>query len=88
MIGEIIMKVLWNEKEVVILIYGYCLVKEEIYSKQYVVHEISNKLRTKYNSADIDDKFRNENGIAMKLGNIDYLFTEGKSGFKNFSKSI
>lgn len=80
------MKTLWNKKEVAILIYGYCLIKEEVYSRKYVVQEISHKLRNKYNDIQIDDKFRNENGISMKLGNIDYLFSEGKSGFKNYSK--
>lgn len=80
------MKTLWNKKEVIILIYGYYLIEKGIYDRDYIINEISNKLRKKQIDMSTDNKFRNKNGISMKLGNIDYLFSKGKTGFKNYSK--
>ncbi len=35
-----------------------------------------------YRGIEIDDKFRNENGIAMQLWVMEYYFTGGKHGLK------
>lgn len=80
-------KRLWNEKEVAILIYGYLLIGTGIYTKKEVVNEMSKKFRKNalMKKLTIDEKYRNNSGISMKLGNIDYLFSNGKSGFKNYS---
>ena len=31
----------------------------------------------------IDDKFRNENGISLQMSGLKYVYTDGKSGFDN-----
>lgn len=80
------MRILWNKKEVAILIYGYYLFEQNFRKKQEIIEEISFRLREKYPNANTDKKFRNISGISMKLGNIEYLFTDGKKGFKHYSK--
>lgn len=80
------MRILWNREEVAILIEGYCLIKKGLDTRDAVIKEISQKLRAYAKAKKIDDLFRNENGISMKLGNIDYLFSKGQSGFKNVSR--
>lgn len=80
-------KYTWSKTEVAILVYGYYLMDHNILSREYLIKEISNRLRYVKikNGINIDDTYRNENGISMKLGNVQYLFTKKKSGFKHTS---
>ena len=38
-------------------------------------------------TGEVDDRFRNETGVKMKLRNIEFLATGGKSGLYNFSSA-
>lgn len=78
----------WNEYEVAILIYGYYLYESGYYSRKLLIEEISDKLRKYAVGIDLDNNklYRNYNGISMKFGNVEYLFTNGKKGLKNKSK--
>ena len=75
-------RVPWNEHEQVLLLYNLIkLLKHEIERKQAVT-EVSAKLRTlaMIHRLPFDDKFRNENGIALQMSKLEYVFTDGKSG--------
>ena len=78
----------WTDEETVILIYGYLLIEQDNHKREHIIDEISTKFRLFYINCHetIDNTFRNKNGINMKLGNIQYLFTDGEHGFSNVSK--
>lgn len=74
----------WDKYEAALLIEAYWRIKEDRSAKGAIVAELSSSLR-KRASFEIDDTFRNENGINMRLGELDYLFSSGSIGLKNTS---
>ncbi len=56
--------------------------------KAECVHKLSNLLRqrAKANGINIDEVFRNENGIALQMTKMEYLLTDGKKGLPGASK--
>lgn len=85
--GLVMIKVKWNKYEVAILIYGYYLYELGQYPRDFLIKEISSKLRNNRidKTMEIDSNYRNYNGISMKFGNIQHLFTNGEKGLKNKS---
>lgn len=82
------MKINWNIYETVLLIKGYVVWQEYDLKMNDVIKLISEKLRGKAisNNIEIDDKYRNHAGINRKLRNIQYLFTNGEYGLPHYSK--
>lgn len=74
----------WDKHETALLIEAYWKIKADKSRKGAIVAALSSSLR-KRASFDIDDTFRNENGINMRLGELDYLFSSGSVGLKNTS---
>lgn len=74
----------WDKYEAALLIEAYWRIKADRPTKGAIVAKLSSSLR-KRASFEIDDTFRNENGINMRLGELDYLFSSGSSGLKNTS---
>lgn len=74
----------WDKYETSLLIEAYWAIKYDSSKRRTIVSELSSTLR-KRAILKIDDTFRNENGINMRLLELDYLFSEGKSGLKNTS---
>lgn len=79
---------LWDKYEVALLIEAYLRIDQKTESRQRVVAETSQLLRERavYLGIDIDDIYRNENGIKMRMSTMQYLFTEGRKGIPNDSK--
>lgn len=77
----------WDEEETALLIDTYLRVEAGQLPLKEAVATLSRQLRqrAKQSGVEIDDVFRNENGIRMRLAEIQYLMTGGISGFKNTS---
>lgn len=78
------MKIPWDKYETAILIDMYWKIEEGMYDKKTGISVLSYMLRkrAKNNGVDIDDTFRNENGITLQLNSIEYIFTSGRKGLK------
>lgn len=76
---------LWDKYETALLIEAYWKIKADANDKNEVVSELSLRLRNRA-SIDIDEIYRDENGIRMRLAEIDCLFNNGHSGMKNTSE--
>ena len=74
----------WDKFETALLIEAYWKIKEDPHQRRAIVAELSTTLRARADFA-IDDTFRNENGINMCVNQIEFLFSDGKSGLKNIS---
>lgn len=77
----------WNEFEVALLIDTYFLIKQKKIDKNSAIKGLSNNLRKMAINRGIiiDDIFRNENGINMRLYEIEGILSDGKYGLKNTS---
>lgn len=77
-------RIQWNEHEEAVLLDALIKVlNHEIDRKQAIVN-VSKQLREFATTKGIviDDKFRNENGIALQMSKLEYVFTNGKSGLR------
>ena len=81
-------RIKWDEYEVALLVHYYCKIQEGLISFDTAKAELSERLRRKAERKGlvIDNIYRNQNGMSMKLGNMKYLFTEGQKGFNCYSK--
>lgn len=77
----------WTPFEVVLLIEAYLQIEKGIITKKEAVSSISRILREHAISEgkQIDDTYRNENGISMRLEELRYIFTHGENGIKKTS---
>lgn len=78
----------WDKYEVALLIEAYLRVDLYKEPRQKVIRETSSLLRNRAIALGrgIDNVFRNENGINMRLATMQYLFTNGEKGIPNDSK--
>lgn len=78
----------WDEYEVALLIDACNRIRDNKIDKAECVHKLSNSLRqrAKANGINIDEVFRNENGIALQMTKMEYLLTDGKKGLPGASK--
>lgn len=79
---------IWSSFEVALLIDAYWRIENGQITKKQAVSEISSVFRqyAVNQGINIDDTYRNENGISMRFEELRYLFTGGKTGIKNTSK--
>ena len=79
----------WNQHEVALLIDAYRRVAEGADLNQTAV-ELSQALRNLAlrGGHEIDETYRNVNGIKMQLGNVQFLFTNGEHGLSGASTLI
>lgn len=78
----------WSQSETVLLICTYWAIESKQIKKKEAVTALSAILR-RYAASQglsIDSIYRNENGISMRLAELRYIFTEGKTGFNQTSQ--
>lgn len=77
----------WDKYEAALLIEAYCKIKNNATPRKTVIAELSAELRSRAEKRGItvDDTYRNENGISMRLGELDFLFLGDGVGLKNTS---
>lgn len=82
------LRVLWDKQETALLIDAYLRAKNHELSQQEAIKEVSSLLRRRaiLSGMEIDDVFRNINGIAMQMKIIGGLFDERPSGLHNATK--
>ena len=82
------LRIPWDKKETAILIDAYLRVKNKELSQQNAVKEVSTFLRRRavLSGIEIDEIFRNENGIRMQMMGIQGLMENSLTGLKNASK--
>lgn len=68
------LKIPWNEHEQAILLRSLINVLKHKVKRKYAIAEVSKQLRNlaMQQGLTIDDKFRNENGIALQMLRPDY----------------
>ena len=76
------MKISWDKYETALLIDTYWNIKRGIITTKEAIKDLSKKLRQRaINDGNcIDDIFRNENGIKLRLAEIETIFTNGNKG--------
>jgi hypothetical protein len=74
----------WDRYEVALLIEAYQKIEEDRTKRRAIIAALSASLRERA-CFEIDDTYRNENGINMRLGELDFLFSGGSTGLKNTS---
>lgn len=72
----------WDEHEQAVLLCALISVLDHKIERKQAIAEVSQQLRKLAVSRGIviDDKYRNENGIALQMSKLEYAFTNGKSG--------
>lgn len=77
----------WSQREAVLLVEAYWKIKDNKSSRRAVISELSTELRShaRTHGITIDETYRNENGISMRLGELEYLFSGEGVGLKNTS---
>lgn len=72
----------WSLEESVILHDAYMRISNKQTTKADAIAEVSQKLRkiAENTGMEIDEKFRNTNGITMQLSIMEYVVTNGQRG--------
>ena len=82
------LRISWDKQETAILIDAYLRVKNGELSQQNAVKEVSALLRRRaiLSGVEIDEIFRNENGISMQMKIVGGLVDEKPSGLHSTTK--
>ena len=77
-------KVLWTREEAAILLDALIQSLDGAIDRNTAISNVSSTLRkrAKENGVDIDDVFRNVNGITLQMSVMEHIYTEGKHGLK------
>ena len=77
-------KVLWDEYEQAVLLKALIDILDGKRKRTEIIPETSDRLRKLAISRgyDVDEKFRNVNGIALQLSKLEYAYTNTKSGLR------
>lgn len=72
----------WNEFEAVLLVEACSKVISGEASKSDVIPDLSCRLRERMinQGLEVNDTYRNENGIALQLSAMQYIMTNGENG--------
>ena len=78
----------WNKYEAALLLEALLNVKGGKCSRKEAVTIISKRFRNKaiHDKKQISDTYRNESGISLQLGAMDYAYSKGIRGIKHVSK--
>ena len=91
------LRISWSINETVVLLDALLSILNGEKTRKETIVQVSKMLRdyAVKNGLQVDDKFRNENGISLQLSLMEYYFTGGKSGLgkgrkcsKSFSEAI
>lgn len=77
-------RVVWNKFEVALLVDAYVKVSNGEVARKNAVSQLSKQLRNRMimNGIEINDRFRNENGIQLQMATVEYLLTDGEKGIQ------
>lgn len=77
-------RILWDKYEAALLLDGYIQITQGA-DRESVIAKISNMLRAlgKKRGIEVDDKYRNINGITLQMSSLEFAFTDGKSGINH-----
>lgn len=80
--GDTTLRIPWSDKEAALLLRALIDVLQNKIDRKTKISEVSLTLRQMavQNGIIIDEKFRNENGVGFKMGELEFVFTGGKSG--------
>ena len=76
----------WDKFEAALLIETYWNIRNGKISRKEAVASLSKLLRDRVPENEIDETYRIENGINMRLGELDALFNDGMGGLTNTSE--
>lgn len=81
-------RILWDEEEAAILLEALVATLEGRISREDAISSVSQELRERapQKGIEIDEIFRNINGITLQMSTMEYIFTDGKSGLKKGGK--
>lgn len=82
--GEMAQRVPWDMSEAVIMLNALIAAREGRISRKDAIESVSSELRTraKRNGVEVDDIFRNVNGITLQMSTMEYIVTNGEKGMK------
>ncbi len=82
------MRVPWNEDEAIIIVDAFYQYKNGIIKKNDAIKSVSARLREMAikKGLEIDDVYRNENGITMQMATLEHIFSNGEKGLRSGSK--
>ena len=80
-------RVPWDMSEAVIMLNALIAAREGRMSRKDAIVAVSSKLRSraKRNGIEVDDIFRNVNGITLQMSTMEYILTDGEKGMKKSS---
>ena len=78
------LRILWEQDEALILLDALLRVLNEGYPRNQAIEEVSTTLRRRAiaKGIEIDDIFRNTNGIDMQFNSMMYVLTDSEKGVK------
>ena len=78
------LRILWEQDEALILLDALLRVLNEGYPRNQAIEEVSTTLRRRAiaKGIEIDDIFRNTNGIDMQFNSMMYVLTDSEKGLK------
>ena len=82
--GEMAQRVPWDMSEAVIMLNALIAAREGRISRKDAIESVSSELRAraKRNGIEVDDIFRNVNGIKLQMSTMEYILTNGEKGIK------
>ncbi len=77
-------RILWDMEEAAVLLDGLLQVRFGKISRTDAIASVSEELRARAarRHYDIDEKFRNENGISLQMAHLEYGLTDGETGWE------
>lgn len=83
-------RVVWNKFEAVLLVDAYMRVSRDEIVRNEAVSQLSKRLRNRMiiNGIDINDRYRNENGINLQMATMEYIMTNGDRGISTPNKLL
>ena len=83
-------RVIWDEEEAALLVDTYRRIEATPSQKSELLHQLSDVLRKRAVSKglEIDERFRNFNGMKFQYDFLRYLMTDGEQGNPSAAKTI
>ena len=84
-------RIIWDEEEAALLVDTYRRIEVTPSQKNELLHQLSDVLRKRAisNGLEIDERFRNFNGMKFQYELLRYLMTDGEQGLSgNVAKTI
>lgn len=80
-------RVHWDINEAVIMLNALIAAREGRMSRKDAIESVSSELRVraKRNGIEVDDIFRDKNGVALQMSTMEYILTDGEKGIKKSS---